>query len=505
MKKEEKALIRQNGVLLRLSRSGVIDDGVLGPALQEITEAAAHGLDVERVGVWFYQDEQNDAMSSPDLFSRSTGEHGTAPVLSHTAFPAYFAELATERALAAHDAHTHPGTAELSEAYLTPLGIGALLDTPIRHHGHMVGIVCHEHVGPARNWSQEDINFAGSMADAVARTLAGVERQEAKEALREANRELENRIEARTQELHAKQTVLEDTLEKLVETNTHLQHEIKEKSRISRELQMAQKLEAVGQLAAGIAHEINTPTHYIGNNVHFLIEAFEDLQTVVSKFKEAYDARADTERCHQLLVVAKKEADTVDIGVLYEEIPNAFTAITEGITTISTIVCAMGNFAHPDSGLKELGDINRAIESTLIVSHFEYRFLATIDSDLEDIPLIPCFLGELNQVFLTIVINAAHAIADAGKSIDTGWIKIRAKADSKSGMLVMTFQDNGCGMDNATQERIFDPFFTTKDVGRGTGQGLTIARDIIVDRHNGHITTESTVGHGTTFTISLPL
>lgn len=304
-------------------------------------------------------------------------------------------------------------------------------------------------------------------------------------------------------QLHSKQTALQGALDKLVETNNRLQQEIQEKSQIARELQIAQKLEAVGQLAAGIAHEINTPTQYIGNNIHFLSEAFDDLQAVVAKFKQA--ACADVESRQDLLRAAEKEADEVDIDFLYEEIPDAFEAISEGISTISTIVGAMRNFAHPDSEIKELGDINRAIESTLTVAHYEYRYLATIDCQLGDIPLIPCQLGGLNQVFLNMIVNAAHAIADASRSVDTGWIKIRTTADADAGMLIITFEDNGCGMDQQTQERIFDPFFTTKEVGRGTGQGLAIARDIIVDKHGGQISTDSTVGKGTRFTISLPL
>lgn len=194
-------LKRQTAVLLRMAKSQAIDSGDLSAALREITEAASQGLDIERVGVWFYEDASKDAMSSPDLYLRSDQEHATAPILSHTAFPVYFAELAKERVLPASDAHTHPGTAELSEAYLTPLGIGSLLDAPIRHHGRMVGIVCHEHVGPARQWTQEEINFAGSMADAVARALASEERRKAEIALRDANRDLESRIAERTQEL----------------------------------------------------------------------------------------------------------------------------------------------------------------------------------------------------------------------------------------------------------------------------------------------------------------
>lgn len=197
----EAALKRKNECLHGLARSEAIDSGDLAAAFAEITVAASKGLDIERVGVWLYEDDTKDAMSSPDLYLRTTDEHTKAPVLSHTAFPTYFSELAKERVIPAGDAHTHLATAELSEAYLTPLGIGALLDAPIRFGGKMVGLVCHEHVGPARQWSQDEINFAGAMADSVARAMAAHERLNAVEALRESNRTLEDRIRERTAEL----------------------------------------------------------------------------------------------------------------------------------------------------------------------------------------------------------------------------------------------------------------------------------------------------------------
>ncbi|MCP4445811.1 MAG: response regulator [Myxococcales bacterium] len=366
-------------------------------------------------------------------------------------------------------------------------------------------------------WDYINKPFTGNeVVQKASNMIAASQRQRAQFALEKGLRSSIDRFESDAQvralelsiantQLHSKQSELQGALDKLVETNSRLQIELKEKSRIERELQIAHKLEAVGQLAAGIAHEINIPTQYIGSNIHFLGEAFSDLQAVVSKFKEAYEARANEASCHELLLAAEKEADEVDIGFLYEEIPDAFCAISEGITTISTIVGAMRNFAHPDSEIKELGDINRAIDSTLAVAHSEYRYLAEIDSKLDDIPLVPCLLGGLNQVFLNLIVNAAHAIADSGKSVDDGIITIRTWADTQAGLLKITFKDNGCGMDEATKERIFDPFFTTKDVGRGTGQGLAIARDIVVDKHDGQLTADSVVGEGTVFTISLPL
>ncbi len=389
--------------------------------------------------------------------------------------------------------------------------VTAYQDKPLEELAKVFGEQCND------QWDYINKPFTGNeIVQKASNMIAAAQRRRDYARLEEGLRSSINRFESDAQVrarelaianelLHAKQAALQGALDKLVETNSRLQQEIREKSRIARELQVAQKLEAVGQLAAGIAHEINTPTQYIGNNIHFLAEAFGDIQTVVAKFKEACDARSDVESCNRLLRAAEKEAEEVDISFLYEEIPDAFAAITEGITTISTIVGAMRNFAHPDSDLKELGDINRAIESTLAVAHSEYRYLATIDCELNEIPVVPCLLGGLNQVFLNMIVNAAHAIADAGKSVETGLIKIRTMVDDEAHMLKISIQDNGCGMDSETQERIFDPFFTTKDVGRGTGQGLAIARDIIVDKHDGYITTDSIVGEGTTFTIFLPL
>ena len=223
---QETALERKNACLHDLARSEAIDSGDLAAAFREVTVAAARGLDVERVGVWLYEDDTKDAMSSPDLYLRSSDEHTTAPVLSHTAFPTYFGELAKERVIPAGDAHTHPATAEL-QAYLTPLGIGALLDAPIRFGGRMVGLVCHEHVGPAREWTQDDVNFAGAMADTVARAMAANERRSAVEALQEANRTLEDRIEARTRELAASNAELRELHQHKNEMFQNVSHELR--------------------------------------------------------------------------------------------------------------------------------------------------------------------------------------------------------------------------------------------------------------------------------------
>lgn len=223
----EAALKRKNECLHGLARSEAIDSGDLAAAFAEITVAASRGLDIERVGVWLYEDDTKDAMSSPDLYLRTNDEHTTAPVLSHTAFPTYFAELAKERVIPAGDAHTHLATAELSEAYLTPLGIGALLDAPIRFGGKMVGLVCHEHVGPARPWNQDEINFAGAMADAVARAMAANERRKAVDALRESNRTLEDRIRERTAELASSNNELQQLHRHKNEMFQNVSHELR--------------------------------------------------------------------------------------------------------------------------------------------------------------------------------------------------------------------------------------------------------------------------------------
>jgi two-component system, NtrC family, sensor kinase len=183
--------------------------------------------------------------------------------------------------------------------------------------------------------------------------------------------------------------------------------------------------------------------------------------------------------------------------------PKAFARTLEGVERVAAIVRAMKEFAHPDAIEHSSADLNHALETTLTVAHNEYKYSAQIETRLGELPLVPCNVGEMNQVFLNLIVNAAHAIAEAGKTTDTGRITI---ATATVGNYVeISIEDNGRGIPQEHLEKIFDPFFTTKPVGKGTGQGLAIARSIITEKHGGRIDVHSVVGQGTRFVLRLPI
>jgi PAS domain S-box-containing protein len=250
---------------------------------------------------------------------------------------------------------------------------------------------------------------------------------------------------------------------------------------LERQLSQTQKLESLGQLAAGIAHEINTPIQYIGDNAMFLKESFDDLSRAVQPHPD------------------------VEVEYLRAEIPKAISELQEGASHVARIVCAMREFSHPGSGEKQLADLNSAIESTVIVSKNVWKYVAELSTDLDAaLPQVPCLLGDLNQVMLNLIVNASHAIADVVKdSGRLGAIRISTRHDGA--WVEIRVSDTGSGIPEAIRSKLFDPFFTTKPVGKGTGQGLAIAHSLIVQKHGGTIAFDSDVGRGTTFIVRLPL
>jgi len=277
-----------------------------------------------------------------------------------------------------------------------------------------------------------------------------------------------------------------------------------ESRQLEADLAHAQKLEAVGQLAAGIAHEINTPTQFVGDSVHFLEEACEDLTWLVKRYRTALETLETDETHAELLTDIKAAEEKADLEYLREHMAPAFARCREGIGRIATIVSAMKEFAHPDSSEKQPADINHALADTLTISCNEYKYVADVKTHFGAIPLVECLIGNLNQVFLNLIVNAAHAVgAKVEGSGEKGMITVRTSEDGDD--VLVEVSDTGCGMPPEVRTRIFDPFFTTKGVGKGSGQGLAIARSIIVDKHQGTITCDSTPGKGTTFTVRIPI
>ncbi len=282
--------------------------------------------------------------------------------------------------------------------------------------------------------------------------------------------------------------------------------DITERRNLETQLLQAQKLESVGQLAAGIAHEINTPTQFVGDNIQFLQESFEDLTSLLEVYRSLADAViGGKEDARQLAEKAREIENDVDLDYLLDEIPKAIEQSMEGVRRVAKIVRAMKEFSHPGGEGKTPIDINHAIENTLTVAKNEWKYVADLETDFDpSLPPVPCLPGEFNQVILNMVINAAHAIAEVVQGQEKKG-KITVSTRKKGTHVEIRISDSGTGVPEEIRDRIFDPFFTTKEVGRGTGQGLAISRSVIVDKHGGTIDVESEVGKGTTFIIRLPL
>jgi PAS domain S-box-containing protein len=263
----------------------------------------------------------------------------------------------------------------------------------------------------------------------------------------------------------------------------------------------ASKLESIGELAAGIAHEINTPTQYVGDNVRFLSDGFKTIGECLDAYRELLALHANSpqgQRVTELLTSA-------DLPYLKDEIPKAIAQSMEGIERIARIVGAMKEFSHPGQE-RTPTDLNHAIANTITVATNEWKYVAKVETNFDtSLPNVPVVPGEFNQVILNIIVNAAHAIGDSSAATAVSSGQIRVTTRQVPGWAEIVIADNGCGMPPHIQQKIFDPFFTTKPVGKGTGQGLSIAHNVIVKKHRGTITVDSEPGQGTTFTIRLPL
>jgi PAS domain S-box-containing protein len=255
-------------------------------------------------------------------------------------------------------------------------------------------------------------------------------------------------------------------------------------------LAAGEHLESIGRLAAGVAHEINTPIQYLNDSVYFIREAMQDLLAHNAKLVAA--------------MPEPPEADD-DIEDLKRELPPALDRVVDGLARIAEIVRSMKEFSHVDQREMSRVDLNRAINSTLIIARSEYKYVAEVQTDFADLPLVTCHGGQINQVVLNLVVNAAHAIADKNKASgvpEKGLITVTSRIED--GYAVISIGDTGGGIPEAIRKRIFEPFFTTKEVGRGTGQGLSIAHNVI-KAHGGKLDFVTEIGKGTTFNVRLPL
>lgn len=277
-----------------------------------------------------------------------------------------------------------------------------------------------------------------------------------------------------------------------------------EKLHLERELNRASKLQSIGTLAAGVAHEINTPIQFIGDNTLFAEDASADLFEAISRYKALLEQiSGDGVNIEQRI---KQIDDDCDLEYLQDELPRALAQTKDGIDHVSKIVNAMKDFAHAGSETEmQYEDLNMALETTLTISKNEWKYIAELDKNLEaTLPAVRCNIGEIKQVLLNLIVNAAHAIgAKCGNSGNKGRIGVTScKEDDK---VRISISDSGTGIDDVHKEHIFDPFYTTKEVRKGSGQGLSVAYQIIVEKHGGELWFETEMGVGSTFHVTLSI
>lgn len=278
-----------------------------------------------------------------------------------------------------------------------------------------------------------------------------------------------------------------------------------EKLALEAHLRQAQKLEAIGQLAAGIAHEINTPIQYVGDNTTFFRDSWVAVANMLTAARQLREELKSGTASQETIDAFDQCSKIADVDYLAQEVPQAIEQTLEGVQRVAKIVSAMKEFSHPGSLEKRAVDLNRAIETTITISRNEWKYVAEMETNLDpELPLVPCLAGEINQVLLNLVVNASHAIADVPREDGRlGTITLSTRRDGDA--VEIGVADTGTGIPDHVRDKVFDPFFTTKEVGKGTGQGLMLAHSVVVKKHGGRIWFDSELGKGTTFFIRLPI
>lgn len=300
---------------------------------------------------------------------------------------------------------------------------------------------------------------------------------------------LNQRLQDAVHQVKAKNQKLQQTLQRLKETQVQMLH--------------SEKMSSIGQLAAGVAHEINNPTGFVSSNLETLSDYQEDMRDLILKYRSLVTCVADkwnnegtcVDFFKQASAIREKESQ-IDIDFILQDATDLIKESREGVERIKKIVLNLKDFAHPGVNEAQLADINRSIESTLNIVWNELKYKATVKKNFSDLPQVNCYPQQLNQVFMNLLVNAAQAIDKEGE--------INITTRNMDGKVEITISDTGCGIPRENLSKIFDPFFTTKEVGKGTGLGLNVAYNII-KKHKGTINVESEVGKGTRFIIQLPL
>lgn len=472
-------LRKQNQILMEIARNPALNQGNLNVALKEITEATAYNLDVERVSVWLF-DSTTTKLQCVDLFDLNLNQHSTGIELPISEYPVYFNALLENQAIVVEETLTDLRTEELATAYWVPLNISSTIDEPIRLGGQTVGVLCVEQVGESDYWTPEDQNFVRSIADLVSLALEARER---------------HRAEARERE---KALALELTLEELKKTQT--------------QLIQTEKMSSLGQIVAGVAHEINNPVSFIYGNLVPARQYFKDLIQLIEVYKKNYPE--PIEEVQQLI-------SEIDLDFLATDCHNLMNSMQVGAERIQEIVSSLQIFSRQTKSELKAVDIHEGIDHMLLI--LQHRLNAKTDGyrievikNYSELPKVTCYASQLNQVFMNILNNAIDALENQQSprvitictkvinSLDLQEESVN-KTNSLPKFVSISITDNGIGMDKDTLAKIFDPFYTKKPVGSGTGLGLSISYEIVVEKHQGKLHFVSASKQGTECIIEIPV
>ena len=462
----EHALQEQALALVQLSQSEALSRGDLHCALQELTEVTARTLQVERVSVWLF-DAQRSKIQCAALFELSLQRHSQGLELAVTDYPNYCAAIESQPILAIDDARTDPRTCEFTQGYLVPLEIHSMLDSGFQLDGKVGGVICCEQTGCQRHWKLAEQTFVRSVAHLVSLIVESNRRQQQAQTLQHAFSELEQA-----------------------------------------QLQIVQneKMSALGNLVAGVAHEINNPVGCIAGNLAPIQEYLQDLLGLIDLYQQKYP---------QSDAAIAAEIEAIDLDFLRQDADKLIASMQASADRIASISTSLRTFSRTDKDYKVPFNLHEGIESTLLI--LKHRLKANderpaieIIKAYGDLPEVQCYPGQLNQVLMNLLANAVDALDEASKKhsyaeIEANSNRITIQTSQDCDRTIVRIRDNGTGMTEAVSACIFEPSFTTKAVGKGTGLGLAIARQIIEEKHSGTLTCTSAIGKGTEFVIELPI